>query len=112
MTTHILEPKNSNTENEKLMSPILSLHFHRGCNSEISASLIEQLPFCDVDMFSILLFSEKAIFVGVGMGSVSVLSMEQTSNIVGLSSGFSWTHNRATCKHLDNLQEEEESSSN
>lgn len=54
-----------------------SLHYHRGSNSEICASLTE-LACCDVDVLPIFpsLFTEKAVFVGIATASVLDLSIE------------------------------------
>ena len=73
------------------------------CCEEVVASLTDNL--------SSLLLIEKAGLKGAGMAAVSLLSIEDTSNIVGLWSGFSWMHNRATCMHAMSLQDEDESSS-
>ncbi|KAA8535300.1 hypothetical protein F0562_030303 [Nyssa sinensis] len=65
------------------------------------------------DLFSSssYVFLEKAGFLGVAITAVSFFSIEETSNMDGLSSGFSWTHNRATCMHLISLHDECVSSS-
>lgn len=86
-----------------------------GVTWEIEASFMEQLACCDCDVEGLSLnfsspFVEKAGLLGTGIASVSFLSMEETSSIDGLSTGFSCTQRRATCKHCRSLQEEVESS--
>ena len=39
---------------------------------------------------------------GVSRDIVSLLSITTTFDIVGLSVGLSWTHNKAICVHLNN----------
>ncbi|OMO88718.1 UDP-glucuronosyl/UDP-glucosyltransferase [Corchorus olitorius] len=56
-------------------------------------------------------FTEKAGLLGAAAATESVLSIVNTSNMDGLSSGFSWTQSNAICMHLMVLQAEDESSS-
>ena len=91
-------------------------HSQRGSTWEIVASLTEQIPSLTLHLQFSLLNSpssliENAGFLGLMMAAVSFLSIEETSNMDGLSTGFSCTQSRATCVHLSILQVEDESSS-
>lgn len=92
------------------------IHFQRGKTWEIDASLNEKnstLAFplkCSLSNSSSSLM-ENAGFLGLIMAAASFLSIKETANMEGLSTGFSCTQRRATCMHLRILQLEDESSS-
>jgi len=52
---------------------------------------------------------ENPGFLGCGINEDSLLSINITEDIVGLSSARSWTHNSPTCMHLRTSEGEYES---
>ena len=86
----------------------------RGKTWEIVVTLTEPISWHDTDLPSAStssLFAAKAGLLGIAMAAVSFLIFESTSNMDGLSAGFSWTHSSATCMHRVSLHEEHASSS-
>lgn len=87
---------------------------HRPTTSDMGESSTEHISSFKFDLisssFSLVLF-EKAGLFGLAIGVVSFLSIDDTSNMVGLSLAFSCTHNKAVCMHLNNLHDEFVSSS-
>ena len=65
-------------------------------------SLMEKfLELFDVDTSSeAILPIENAGCLGFGMATVSLASITTTSDMLGLSLGSSWTHNKPICMHL------------
>ena len=71
----------------------------RGSNWETCESLNEHITCWDEDAVSMspFFFSENPGLSGEAIArESSFLSIEKASSIVGLASGFSWTHSRAT----------------
>ena len=88
---------------------------HRGSTSEIVESTQLECVYwgqehevCSASGLSALI--ENAGFLGAILGSISFFSIDKTSNMDGLSSCFSCTHNRPIPMHLISLHPETESS--
>ena len=67
------------------------LHIQRATTWEIVESSTEQISSCNLELFSSSssLFVENAGFLGIVTATVSFFSIEETSNIDGLSIAFS-----------------------
>jgi hypothetical protein len=81
-------------------------------NWEIVVSLKEKKFSGNSDLFSSssFVFVEKAGTFGIVRLAISLFSIEETSNMDGLSAAFSRTHKRAICKHLISFHDENVSS--
>ena len=115
-----MRAKRKNTGQDERSQVIIALAQYRlvcqrGSNWETCESLNEHITCWDEDAVSMspFFFSENPGLSGVAIArESSFLSIEKASSIVGLASGSSWTHSRATCMHVSSLQGEDESSKN